>query len=241
MKNFFEAEENCFKHLKQSAELLHDMPWELILEVWVECELLTPDFSSNRPQSWSNVCAHSATAAILASKLAQELSSLGYPLSAHDVTLAMLLHDSNKKLEVNQIKSSQDINLVSFFNQKSTEKICMIFGNRIADLTLCTGDLGYDKFIKGKFGCEELIVFYSDICTSDQHVVGYEERFTNLQKHFRPGGRYGHTEQYFQRCYGKSWMQCNLEVISSFEELFKSRGNAVGPKLSCCLVPEWCL
>lgn len=241
MKNFFKAEESCFKHLKRSAEMLHEMPWELVVKIWTECELLTPDFSSNYPESWSNVCAHSATAAILASKLAHELLSLGYSLSTHDVTLAMLLHDSNKKLEMNQIKLSQDVNFVSIFNQKWTERIRSTFGDRIAELTLCTGDIGYEKFSNGKFSCEELIVFYSDICTSDQHVVGYEKRFAKLQEHFQSGGRYGHTEQYFQRRYGKSWMQCNLEVIFSFEELFKSKGNFVDSKLSCYLVPEWCL
>jgi hypothetical protein len=241
MKNFFETEESCFKHLKLSAELLHDLPWQQILEVWAYGDLLTPDFSLKNPQSWSNVCAHSATAAILANKLTRELSHLGYQMSAHDVTLATLLHDWNKKGEVEQIKFSRDVKSVTIFNQKSIEKICRIFGSRIGQLALCTGDLGYDTFSNGKFGCEELVIFYSDICTSGQHVVGYEERFRKLQEHFRPGGRYEHTEQYFQNRYGKSWLQSNLEVVYSLEDLFRSKGKLVGPELSCSLVPDWCL
>jgi hypothetical protein len=241
MKNLFETEENCYKHLKLSAELLHDLPWHLILEVWSDEGLFTPDFTSKNPQSWANVCAHSATAAILANKLSSELLYLGYTLSAHDVTLSTILHDWNKKGEVEQLKISRDVESVKIFNQKSIEKISRIFGARIAQLALCTGDLGYDTFINGKFGCEELVVFYSDICTSGQHVVGYEERFRKLQEHFVPGCRYEHTEQYFQNRYGKSWLQSNLEVVYSLEDLFRSKGNHVGPELSCSLVPDWCL
>jgi hypothetical protein len=241
MINYFEAEEKNFGRLKLSAEFMPEMPWEAVIQLWTEGELLTPDFSGNNAQSWSNVCVHSATAAIVAHALAKSLLRLGFSLSCYDVTLAALLHDWNKKLEVEVIKKSRNIFIVSEFNQKSKEKIEKFFGSRVANLSLCSGDLGYDLFTKSSFGYEELIVFYSDASTSGAHVVGYEKRFESLRGHFQPGGRYAHTEDYFQNTYGKSWRQCNLEVISKLEAIFASKGFNQTPELTCSLVPDWCL
>ena len=241
MINYFDAEEKVFRRLRLSAKFMPYMPWEAVIQLWTEGELLTPDFSGNNVQSWSNVCVHSATAAIVAHEVANLLLSLGCSLSSYDVTLATLLHDWNKKLEVEQIKSSRNIFTVSEFNQKSKEKIEELFGSRVANLSLCTGDLGYDLFTKSSFGHEELIVFYSDASTSGAHVVGYEKRFESLREHFQPGGRYAHTEQHFQSTYGKSWRQCNLEVISKLEAIFASKGFNQTPELTCSLVPDWCL
>ena len=241
MIKYFETEEECFERLKRSAEFLHDMPWESVLRVWTEGGLLSPDFSGNQLQSWSNVCVHSATAAIVAHEIAKLLLSLGCSLSIYDTTLATLLHDWNKKLEVEQIKLSRDVLKVSEYNRSCGVKIDSLFGSRIASLSLCTGDLGYELFSKNSFSFEGFIVFYSDACTSGTHVVGYEKRFESLREQFQPGGRYEHTEQYFQSTYGKSWRQCNLEVISELESVFASKGYPQTPELTCSLVPDWCL
>jgi hypothetical protein len=162
-------------------------------------------------------------------------------LSVYDATLATLLHDWNKRLEIEQIKSSRNILTVSKFNRTSNVKIKSSFGSRIASLSLCTGDLGYELFLEKSFGFEELVVFYSDFCTSGARVVGYEKRFESLGEHFQPGGRYEHTEQHFQNTYGKSWRQCNYEVISELEAIFASKGFPRTPEFSCSLVPDWCL
>jgi hypothetical protein len=241
MFNYFEAEEKCFERLKRSAEFIPEMPWESVLRVWTEGGLLTPDLSGDNLQSWSNVCVHSATTAIVAHEVARLLLSFGCSLSSYDATLATLLHDWNKKLEVEQIKSSRNVFAVSEFNQTSNLKIESSFGRRIASLSLFTGDLGYESFLRNSFCFEELIVFYSDACTSGARVVGYEERFESLKEHFQPGGRYEHTEQHFQNTYGKGWRECNLEVISELEGILASKGVPKSPELTCSLVPDWCL
>ena len=241
MINYFEIEEKRFERLKRSAEFIPEMPWESVLLVWAEGGLLSPDFSADKVQSWSNVCVHSATSAIVAHEMAELLLSLGCQLSSHDVTLATLLHDWNKRLELEQIKLSRNIFAVSDFNQRSSAKIEELFGSRIAALSLCTGDLGYELYVRKSFNLEGFIVFYSDACTSGANVVGYEKRFETLVEHFQSGGRYEHTERHFQSTYGKSWRQCNLEVISELEAVLTSKGYPPTPELTCSLVPDWCL
>ncbi|CAM8363997.1 hypothetical protein MCEMOHM34_00946 [Candidatus Methylopumilus universalis] len=240
MKNYFNKQIMHYQRLEKIAETLPNVPWDEIVRVWIEGGLLSPDYSGDVLESWLNVCSHSATAALLASELGKLLNQLGYIVSETDVTVAMLLHDWNKKLEVAETKKSQNIPSISKFNQSASKKIAKIFTGKIANLTLCTGDIGYQTFVDKGLSLEEHIVFYADICTNGDRVVGYQNRFNEIYKHFVLGGRYAHTEQFFIDCYGKSWRDCNLEVINSFESFFLLKNYPVNSMLSQSLVPSWC-
>lgn len=237
---FFDTEARHFDRLRLAAEYMPFLPWDKVVQLWIEGGLLSLSSKIDGPESWSNVCVHSATASIVGYELSKLLGNGRFSVSVYEVSLALLVHDWNKKLEVDVIKSSRSVSAVSKFNLKNSHRVASLFGQRIANLSLCTGDLGYDRFSKHGFGLEEFIIFYADACTSGNRVVGYEQRFEALKADFHPRGKYGHTDFYFRKTYGKSWMDCNLEVVNQMEMLFKSSGLFVNSQKLRDLLPNWC-
>lgn len=188
---------------------------------------------------WINVGAHMSVVAVLGFKLAEMLTD---DLARDEVTPlqvveALLVHDWNKRAEVNFIKTTKGVveDTYRFALRENNKLLRTLFSEVIVSLAAAAGHGGIHIGEERKLTLGEKIVFYADMCTSGYTVTTYEKRLSLLARKMKPEGIYAGAEKYFQKQYGMSYKKKHQEHLLPIEKEIVQRAGLKIPSASLSL------
>lgn len=251
-KYFAEFENEC-QLIQRVFSHLPECNLEKVVSAWALGGIFLPDrgamwdknWKVRNPtlRSWINVAAHMSVAALLGSKIAERTAGALQEegISVRDVTEALLVHDWNKRSEIQLLRRAKNVvDVIYRFDMRQNVRLRKWFSKRVLALIAVTGHGGVVTAEMRSLTLGEKIAFYSDLCTSGSTITTYARRIEDLQGRMRAGETYGRTEEYFQKEYEMSYREKHDLLLLPIESELARFCNYDGPQgeLPLALTPK---